>query len=117
MEWIHKLLRSVLPRPTGASGDLPGLTLTAATVADLLDARPAHIAPQVPADVTSVDLALTRALAAADAQVEPLAMAVRAFRLTPLEFRLLLLALAPELDIRYQRCIGLLLDDLGRRVA
>src|SRR5207247_2006059 len=32
------------------------------------------------------------------------------------EFRLLLLTLAPELDPRYQRCMGVLLDDLSRRV-
>jgi AAA+ superfamily predicted ATPase len=116
MQWIHALLRNALPKQGGNNGDLPGLTLTAATVADLLDARAVHSAPRVPSDVANLDLALTRALAAADPVLEPLAAAVRAFRLTALEFRVVLLALAPELDIRYQRCLGVLLDDLGRKV-
>jgi AAA+ superfamily predicted ATPase len=47
---------------------------------------------------------------------EPLAAVVTAMDLTGLELRVVLLALAPELDPRYQRCIGVLLDDLGRRV-
>ena len=55
-----------------------------------------------------------RALAAG-VQSDPLHRAVELFELTPLELQLFLLALAPELDLRYQRCIGLLLDDLGRR--
>lgn len=53
---------------------------------------------------------------AADRSSEPLAVAKRTFNLGPLEFRLLILALAPELDIRFQRCIGFLLDEMGRRV-
>jgi hypothetical protein len=113
--WIHGVLRSALPACTQQNGDLPGLTLTAATVADLLDTRAAGAVPRVSPDVVALDVALTRALGGAE-HVEPLAAMARALRLTSLEFRMVLLALAPELDMRYQRCVGLLLDDLGRKV-
>jgi AAA+ superfamily predicted ATPase len=111
--WVHEVLREAVLRQGGSHGDLPGLTLTSATMKDALE-RPAGADDS--AAVKSADAALVRALSAADSKLEPLAAAVRAFDLGSLEFRVLLLALAPELDARYQRCIGLLLDDLGRRV-
>ncbi len=116
VNWIHAVLRNAVEQLSNGNGDLPGLTVTAATVSQLLDARAGSAALHVAAEVEAADTALTRALAAADAQAEPLAAAVRALSLTDIEFRVLLLALAPELDAGYQRCLGLLLDDLGRRV-
>lgn len=116
IDWIHAVLRHGALNQGGGSGDIPGLTLTATTVNSLLDERPRHTAPEQSADVQQADEALTRALMNADIHTEPLAAAAMAFGLTTLEFRLLLLAMAPELDLRYQRCIGLLLDDMGRRV-
>ena len=97
------------------SGDLPGLTLTAATVSELLSARPPLTALEANAGVEALDAALTRALLAEDATTEPLAIAAHALDLHATEFRLMVLALAAELDPRYQRCFGLLIDDLGRR--
>jgi hypothetical protein len=116
MQWIHAALRAALTPPAHAE-DLPGFTLTASTLAAVMDERAAQAKPSVSSEVASADATLARALVAADTETEPLAAAFRAFRLTPLEFRILLLALAPELDVRYQRCMGVLLDDLGRRVA
>jgi hypothetical protein len=113
VDWIHAVLRNAVEQLSNGNGDLPGLTVTAATVAQLLDAGPAS-GPA--AQVQAADAALAQALAAADAQAEPLAAAARTLGLSDIEFRVLLLALAPELDARYQRCLGLLLDDLGRRV-
>ena len=57
-----------------------------------------------------------RALKEADRTTDPLANVCRRCSLTALEFRILLLALAPKLDIRYQRCVGLMRDDVSRRV-
>ncbi len=114
--WIHAVLRNAVEQLSSGDGDLPGLTVTAATVANLLNARAAHTATDVASEVEFADATLTQALMAADLQVEPLAAAVRALSLTGVEFRVLLLALAPELDARYHRCLGVLLDDLGRRV-
>jgi AAA+ superfamily predicted ATPase len=45
-----------------------------------------------------------------------MAVAANVLNFGSLEFRLMLLTLAPELDFRFQRCIGFLLDDMGRRV-
>lgn len=46
---------------------------------------------------------------------EPLAIARGVLGLGLFEFKLLLLALAPELDDRFQRCYGFLLNDASRR--
>lgn len=116
IEWIHAVLRNSAHHQTGNHGDFPGLTLTANTISALLDQPPLQAAPPLAPDVQQADEALSNALHDADSSTEPLAAAVNAFSLTGLEFRLLLLAMAPELDLRYQRCIGMLLDDLGRRV-
>lgn len=115
--WIHAVLRNAVEQLSTGHGDLPGLTVTAATVAELLDARPVHTVADVASRVKTADAALSEALAVADSRTEPLARVVRTLSLSPIEFRVLLLALAPELDARYQRCFGLLLDDLGRRAS
>jgi AAA+ superfamily predicted ATPase len=115
LDWVHAVLRSAVEKLTDCNGDLHGLTVTAATVVKSLDARPAHTAGEVNASVEAVDAALSRALAAADGTAEPLAVAASALGLDALEFRVMVLALGAELDPRYQRCAGLLLDDLGRR--
>jgi hypothetical protein len=116
IDWIHAVLRNAVEQLSNGNGDLPGLTVTAATVAQLLDAQAGGSAAAAAAQVQAADAALAQALAAADARAEPLAALARDLGLGDLEVRVLLLALAPELDARYQRCLGLLLDDLGRRV-
>jgi hypothetical protein len=116
MQWIHAVLHSALDGSASGSADLPGLTLTPATLRSVMEGRPAKGAPPLSSEVASADAGLNSALQAADAS-EPLASAAQAFGLTPLELRVLLLALSPELDVRYQRCMGVLLDDLSRRVS
>ena len=116
IHWIHKLLRDAVVDLAGGNGDLPGLTVTPATVAATLDALASPGCEHTRREITETDALLTQALADADVKTEPLATAVHSLGLTPLEFRIIVLALAPELDPRYQRCFGLLLDDLGRRV-
>lgn len=46
---------------------------------------------------------------------EPLQAIYHRLKLSTLEFKLLLMALAPELEARFQRCYGFLQDDLSRR--
>ena len=116
VDWVHAVLRHSAMQRSGGTGDIPGLTLTAATISDLLEALPRAAAPTPAKEVGVAEQALADALLHADVRAEPLAATAMALDLTLLEFRLLLLAMAPELDLRYQRCIGLLLDDLGRRV-
>lgn len=106
IDWLHHLLRDAVANVPDENGDVHGLSVTRATLLDSLDAPPARM---------GTEEALDRALAAADPRTEPLAAAAKVFRLTRLEFRMMLLALAPELDLRFQRCIGFLLDEMGRR--
>jgi AAA+ superfamily predicted ATPase len=114
--WIHATLRNAVSGLTRGSGDLPGLTVTGTTLVELLDATHERAAASPPDPLRAADDGLIRAFAAAEGSTEPLISIVRHFALSDLELRLLLLALAPELDPRYQRCMGILLDDLGRRV-
>jgi SpoVK/Ycf46/Vps4 family AAA+-type ATPase len=92
-----------------------GLSVTRATLLQALDATSVSTSDR-PRDLQEADGALDAALAAADQRVEPLAAAARGFDLQPLAFRMLVLGLAPELDLVLQRCIGFLLDELPRRV-
>jgi hypothetical protein len=78
--------------------------------------HPEHAASDSAESLKDAEDALTRSFATTGAEFEPLAVVARVFDLSNLELRMLLLSLAPELDLRYQRCIGVLLDDLGRRV-
>lgn len=66
--------------------------------------------------LNDADAQLTEALRKADARTEPIAALAHRLDLTPLEFRFSLLALAPELDTLYQRCVAELHGELGRHV-
>jgi AAA+ superfamily predicted ATPase len=112
IRWIHETLRNAVAGFAKDSGDLPGLTVTAATLLDLLDAR----GGSPPGVAMQTDEALERSIEAEEGNLEPLTVLVRTLGLSRTEVRVFLLALAPELDPRYQRCMGVLLDDLGRRV-
>src|SRR5262245_36351405 len=116
IKWIHAILRNAVVGLASGSGDLPGLTVTAATVVAQLDATDVRTAAARSGSLKEAEDALTQALAEGNDELEPIAMFARALALSDLELRLFLLALAPELDQRYQRCIGVLMDDLGRRV-
>ncbi len=115
-QWLHVTFRAAVGRLSGAESDLPGLSVAASTVSALLDARPPRADHEPDADVEAAERTLREALEDAHTSAEPLAIVAHRLGLAPLEFKLLALALAPELDLRYQRCIGMLLDDMGRRV-
>lgn len=68
------------------------------------------------ADVEAADAALAGALASADVVTEPLAALARGLELTPLEFKFVVLALAPELDTLYQHFMAKLLNQDAWRV-
>jgi AAA+ superfamily predicted ATPase len=81
-----------------------------------LDAGSVRTAADTVPSVRQAEDALVREFAERDGELEPLRIIARALALSDLECRLLVLALAPELNPLYQRCMGVLLDDLGRRV-
>ena len=113
IDWIHELLRDAIARVPDENGDVNGLSVTKATLLQALDAADTRAYPS--RDLQYADAALDAALAAADARQEPLAAAKYGLDLARLEFRMLVLGLAPELDLRFQRCIRFLLDEMPRR--
>jgi AAA+ superfamily predicted ATPase len=110
--WIHALLRKAAARLVDSKSDQTSVTMTTAAVADFLDPR--GPCTTLIADFGKADATLSQALAEADPRTEPLACLAVTLGLNPLEFRIVVLALAPELDARHQRWIGLLMDDLTR---
>jgi DNA polymerase III delta prime subunit len=116
IEWVHQLLRDAVERVPDENGDVSGLCVTRKTLLQALDSPAERDPKERPTDLTEAETALDRARAAADPASEPLAAAADVFDLDPLEFRLMVLALSPELDLRFQRCIGFLLDEMSRRV-
>jgi hypothetical protein len=138
-EWVRHVLRGAVARVPDKNGDLHGLSLTKKTLLQSLDGAAeedaAEEAPELadveaalvaaaagegapgPAERAAAEAALDAALAAADPAAEPLAVAWRVLcSADRVDFRVLALALAPELDHRFQRCMGFLLDEMGRRV-
>jgi SpoVK/Ycf46/Vps4 family AAA+-type ATPase len=116
INWVHELLRHAVESVSDENGDVHGLSVTAATLLQSLDTSSQRDRETQERELLDAEETLNNALAAADESAEPLAVAWRVFGLSPLEFRLLVLALAPEFDLRFQRCIGFLLDEMGRRV-
>jgi AAA+ superfamily predicted ATPase len=116
MAWIHEVLRHAVESLPEARGDLQWYMVNRATVLHELETRTHRAGAAVPPRIADAEAALSRALSVAEPRAEPLAKASRTLGLTFLELRIVLLALAPELDPVYQRCMGLLLDDMGRRV-
>jgi len=115
IDWVHQVLGDAVERVPDQNGDAHGLSVTRTTLLQLLEAPAERDANSRPRALIDADAALDRALAAAQVDDEPLAAASKVFDFSALEFRMLLLALSPELDPRYQLCIGFVLEEIGRR--
>ena len=116
IKWIHALFKDAVLRVPDENDDAHGFSITRQSILELLDLSPERLPGERPDWLSQADTELDVAFAGSAGQSEPLAVAARVFHLGSLEFRLMLLALAPEVDPRYQRCIGFLLDEMGRRV-
>jgi hypothetical protein len=116
INWVHALMREAVEEVSDENGDMHGFSVTRKTLLQSLDARSERVRDNQPSELPDAGAALDQALADAEANPEPLAAAARVFGLSALEFRMMVLTLAPELDLRFQRCIGFLLDEMGRRV-
>lgn len=112
VKWVHTLLRSAVE----ASDEVNGLSVSRNALLESLDELPEQRLNNQQSELSDAEAALDAALATADTNREPLAVAVRVFGLGPVGFRMMVLALSPELDMRYQRCVGFLLDEITRRV-
>jgi len=118
--WAHVLLKKAASRLFGENGH--GIAFTRVQVVDWLDERgPRAPLIQDDQDTAAAEAAMCEALEEAlsvpGGPAEPLAIIHDALDLDPLEFRMLVLALCPELDPRHQHWISLLMmDDPARRV-
>lgn len=120
INWVHALLRDAIENVSDENGDVHGFALTRATLLQSLDEPSERLRDNRESDLSeakaTLDDELEKARDFPEATTEPLAVIVREFNLDPREFQMLILTLAPELDVRYQRCKGFLLDEIGRRV-
>lgn len=115
LDWIHATFCAAVAQQQGDADDIPGLALSAASLQRQLGGAPRAAQPDAGNGVAERAAVLAAALADADPAAEPLAALYHHLGLDLLEWKMLLLALAPECDPRYQKCVGFLLDDLGRR--
>lgn len=120
INWVHALLRDAVEAVSEENGDMHGFSVTRATLLQSLDAPSERIRDNQQSDLSETEATLYSELGKArdfpEANTEPLAVMAREFELAPREFQMLVLTLAPELDVRYQRCKGFLLDEMSRRV-
>ncbi len=109
--WLLAYLRTVGDSP----GDMPGLAVSRSTVETLLTGG-ASVSPSAKDDRKAIDDAERRLARALESDAgHPFNLASRCLGLSPLECKVLLLCLAPELSVKYQRVFGFLNDDLSRR--
>ncbi|MET0815376.1 MAG: ATP-binding protein [Pseudoxanthomonas sp.] len=116
-QWLRLLLRNAANAVADNQGGALGFTVTPEGVGNILaDPGPVATGAHEDPELQAADAALAAALQRPPAETsDPLAALLTRFGLDHNEQRVLLLALAPEIDVRFQRCIGLLLDDAGRR--
>jgi AAA+ superfamily predicted ATPase len=112
MRWVHAVLKEAVERVSEVHGSAHGFSLNRQTLLDLLEDNFSWLS----FTTRDMESELDDARDLADPTTEPLAAADRVFGLGPLEFRLMLLALAPEFDARHQLCLGFLQEDMGRRI-
>lgn len=112
-DWLRVLLGAAARAIAERQGGMLGFTIDADRIEHILAAE--GTAPSTP-DFQAADEALDAALASTTDAPDRLRTLMQVLDLDALERRLLLLALAPELDVRFQRCVGLLLDDATRRL-
>ena len=113
--WLETVLPPAVASIADGTRRFNRFTFTPETIAHAPAATP-HDGDDARTAAARRDEPLLRALEASHASFEPLAVANRAMHLSSLEFRILVLALAPDIDPRYQRCIALLSDHIERRV-
>ena len=115
IDWVHSVFINAIASVPDDNGDVHGLSVTRETILESL-AQTSEPVPDQPQSQLEEPSELDIELARSYRSPEHLAVAARVFGLDALEFRLMLLVLAPELDTRFQRSIGFLLDEMGRRV-
>ena len=124
LELVEARIRAAVDRRRATDPDpddrFRGLYVSDAQVDEMLAGAPAPLLPAAPNPAATAHLQVVEADAdaaeAAGVDVR-LRRLVRSFGLEPLDVELLLVALAPDLDPRFERLYGYLHDDVSRRRA
>lgn len=116
IKWIHATLKEAVTGIPKENTDAQGFSLTQETVSQCLKELAQLGGDDEDIALEAADAELQEELDKVQTNAEPLAVAFRELGLGNREFRMLILALAPELESCFQRCIGVLLDEAGRRV-
>lgn len=124
IDWLNVILCDAIQCCPDDDGDIKGVALTKQTILNsFCSANVSRNNPtkadkkNVPCNnLTAADVKLECSFKNSNQSSEPLAAVIRAFNLKFDEFKFLVLALAPELDDRFQRSMGYLLDDMNQRV-
>ena len=121
---LEARVRAAVDRRRAADADpddrFRGLYISEAQVDALLAGPPGRLVPDETGEVAATLLRELDARAAAEearGSIVRLRAIVAAFGLAPLDVELLLVALAPDLDPRFERLYGYLHDDVSRRRA
>ena len=116
MDWIHAVYRGAVAGLPDADQGTAWFGHTKGTLLHELGMRAGRDTRPMLSELADAEAALARLLSSPQAGHDRLTLMFQQLGLTFLELRLVLLALATELDAVYQRCVGRLLDDGGRRV-
>jgi AAA+ superfamily predicted ATPase len=116
IKWIHALLQEAVAKIPKDNTDPQAFSLSRETVSQCLEELAQRLPDGEDISLSSAEADLQNEFDKVETNLEPLAVAVHELGLEYREFRLLALALAPELESSFQRCIGVLLDEVGRRV-
>lgn len=120
LTWIDATLLAYVRCQALRNDDLPGLTISQATVESLIAGPSINndpIASKSRQDSAAANEQLLSALESANSDLEPIAVIKKQLSLSALEVQAFLLYLAPELDSKYQLIYGYLHNDMSRRSA
>jgi hypothetical protein len=119
LAWVDATLLRFHRQHPPSGEDLPGLTRAPSTIDSILASPVVAASPEGAAALPSAEedaRSLQQALDEGDER-EAIVALFRRLHLSLTELQTLLLALAPEIDAKYQTVYGVLNDDLGRRNA
>ncbi|MFD7838222.1 ATP-binding protein [Streptomyces sp. NPDC059761] len=105
------------PSPFPALDPFQGLYISDDMAPHLLDPPPAPLPPDPAEEHVAAALGAEEAAASAAGAAPPLRRLAEEFALSSLDVDILLVALAPDVDVRFERCYGYLNDDVTARHA
>lgn len=116
--WLDAALSLVLEKAVGLAGgrDIAGLTMDPQTARVLLGVENSRRnREELQQEMRAIEARLTARRDPRQRQLPALQLIENRFQLDPIDSKIFWLTLAPEIDDRFARAIGVINDDLGRR--